>query len=112
MEHTVLEAEGALGQPSVLGHFLDQLNFCEADGLFVLDELIQEAVVFLLAFTGENAELSGEAVADCVLGHGGFACGGNRTAGFLGITAIGLDLFGSRHRYPEDTFGRCAVQRI
>jgi hypothetical protein len=55
----------------VLGHFLDELDFREADGLFVFDELVKKLIVFLLTFEGKDTELSGETMTDRVLGDCG-----------------------------------------
>ncbi len=46
----VLQAEGTFREPSVFGHFDDQLDFGLADGLFVFYELLQEGVELFLFF--------------------------------------------------------------
>ncbi|HEX7361073.1 MAG TPA: hypothetical protein VF283_11350 [Bryobacteraceae bacterium] len=91
----VLQAKGTIGEPSVFGHFDDQLDFGLADRLLVFDELVEESVeLFLLFDVFKDAEFGAEAVFGAVLGDFSPGLNGFGATGFLCVAAIGRDLFG------------------
>jgi hypothetical protein len=59
--------ESAIGEPGVLGHFADEVDFGETDGLFVFHDLGEELIVLLLLFERQDFELAGQAVPDGIL---------------------------------------------
>src|SRR5581483_10014799 len=97
-ETAFLETAGPFRTPGVLGHFLHQLDFGEAGGLFFFDEPLEQSVEHLLVFAFENLKHSGEAVLSGVLRHF-FAAGvRDRTRAFLSIGAVGCEFaFGEEH---------------
>ena len=88
----VLEDEGALAQPVVLGHAVDQDFLGGSGGLVFGEEGIAQFVVLIALFPAKQSEGAGEAVAEMVLGGGGATLGGDGTGGALGVLLVGGDL--------------------
>jgi len=86
------EIQGAAAEPVMLGHGFDERGFGEGFGLVFFAEGGEERVEFGLRFAGEDTEGSGQAMAGVVQSRDGFTHFGFRTAGQLGVFAIGLDL--------------------
>ncbi len=72
IEALLLQRKSALGEPEVLGHFLDEQEFVGVGGLMLSMERGEEAVEIFLPFPSENSEGASEAVAEIVLRRGGF----------------------------------------
>jgi hypothetical protein len=95
VEAGFLEPGGAVSEPAVLGHAENEEFFDGVGGFFVFEKVGEEEVVVGLVFAGEDAEGFGtgiQTVDGAVLRDGGFALGGDRAAGMLGVGAVSGDL--------------------
>jgi hypothetical protein len=72
----------------VLGHAFDQQRFGRGDGLVFVAQAVEEAVIVSGVFPGLDEEGSAEAVAEVVLGGGGFAFFGTGAGGESGVGLI------------------------
>jgi hypothetical protein len=89
----VLEAEGALAEPVVLGHGEGEAVVVVGLGLEFGGDAVDEVFVVEGVFVGEHGEaMAEEAVGAAVLGDGGLASFAGWTRGFLGVFAVGVDL--------------------
>lgn len=94
----VLEALGALAEPVMLRHFLDQESFGHGGGLVFGAKAAEEVVEFVLVFGRQDGEgAAGEAVAEIVEAGGGFTGFGLRSGGELRVFLVGGDLDVSGH---------------
>ena len=94
-ETVPLQQGGAVAEPVVLGHALDQDPLGTVLRRVFTFEIYDEIVEFLGAFPGEEDEHAasiGEAVDDVVLRRCGLTLARLRTAGEFGIGLIGCDL--------------------
>ena len=90
-----LQKRGAVAQPVVLGHALDQDEFGTVFRAVFIFEIHDELVEFYGAFPGEEDEHAasiGEPVDDVVLRRCGLTLARRRTAGELCIGLISCDL--------------------
>ena len=97
-ETSFLAAASALGEPEMLGHFLHEFGFDEGDGLLVLDETVEDVIVLVLFFGSVDLEAAEQAVLTAILGRDCFPLDCAGSCAFLGIGAIGRDLFGGCHK--------------
>jgi hypothetical protein len=86
------EVKGALAKPVMLGHGFDERGFGERGWLVLIAEDGEELIEFGLRFGGEDAEGSGETVAQVVQGSGGFSGIAFRTGRKFCVLAVGFDL--------------------
>ena len=101
-EEGLLEAEGALLEPVMLGHGGDQ-DFLGFGGWGEFEvEVEEEIVVSGVVLGGEDDEGAGQAVPEIVVSDGGEAGFGLRAGGELSVGAIGGNLSGGGH--CEDSF--------
>ena len=91
-EAKVLENRGALAEPFVVDHALDQDVFRRGLRIVFGEEGSGEILEFGFVFPGEKLEGAGETVPKIVLGDRLFTVGAGRAGGLLGIDAIGLNL--------------------
>ena len=87
------EGKSTVETPLGGGDALDHQVFAVADGAEVVVEILEEADegIGILAFEDE-VFVAGEAVGEAVAAGGGFAFGGARAGGFLGVAAVGFRL--------------------
>jgi len=76
----------------VVGEGLGELRFEDAFGLEVADKGAGEGEILLQVFTGEDNDLGGEAVAECVEGGTFFTGVGAGAGGVLRVAAVGGEL--------------------
>jgi len=96
-EERLLEAEGALGEPMMLGHGGHQDFFgFRRWGEFEI-QVEKEIVVGGVVLGWEDDESACQAVTEIVVGDGGEAGFGLRAGGKLGVGAIGGKLCGGGH---------------
>ena len=84
-----LEALGALAEPVVLGHFLDEHAFSDGGRLVLGFQATEEGIEFILILCGENRKCAGEAVAEIVQAGCGFAGFGDGAGGVLRVGLVG-----------------------
>ena len=84
-ERQVLEMKGALYEPLVLRHSLDEHVFGVVGRLMVGYEAGEHSIVLVWIFGLEEMEGAREAVAEIILGRGGFAFRGFGTGAVLGV---------------------------
>lgn len=94
----VLETLGALAEPVVLRHILDQDGFGGGGGLVLGAEGVEELVEFMLIFGRQDVKGAGEAMAQIVFAGCGFSGVSGGTGGELGVLAIGGNLGSGGHR--------------
>src|SRR5205085_2444430 len=94
----LLETDGALAEPEVLGHLLDQQLLGRGGGIVFFDETRDESVEGFGIFAFDYRAAGGEAVAQRVLAGAGFAVDGLRACGRLRVGAIGRELRSCSHR--------------
>jgi uncharacterized membrane protein YsdA (DUF1294 family) len=75
------QALGALAEPEVLRHFLDQHVLGASERLVLFVETVQQCIVLLLIFRGEDGKESHQAMVKIVPAGSGFACFGFGTGG-------------------------------
>ena len=87
----LLQPEGAMAQPMMLGHGLNKCFFRRSGGLVVVAEGGEESVEFGLTFRREHPEEAGrsEPMAEVIARSGGFAGSRFGTGGVLRIGLIG-----------------------
>ena len=68
-----LKAHGALAEPEVLGHLLDEESFGGARQPVFFVEIGEEGFEFFPVFTAKDEVVGAESVAACVLSRTGFA---------------------------------------
>lgn len=91
----VLEAEGALRKPEVLGHFFDEEGFSLGGRLVFGTEIVEQFVKFVHVFPGEYQELvAGEAMTEGVLAGFRFAFGCFGSGGVLGVFTVAFGVAG------------------
>jgi hypothetical protein len=88
-EALVLEAKGALGKPVGLGHLFYKDVFGRVGGLVLVEEGGLEGRERGGIFAGDEEDAAGEAVFCGITRRSQFAHVGARTAGVLGVAAIG-----------------------
>ena len=91
-EEAGFEGAETVEAPLMVGKGLGELGFDGAFGLKVADEGAGEGEVLLQVFAGEDDDLGGEAVAECVEGGTFFTGVGAGAGGILRVAAIGGDL--------------------
>ena len=96
-ERSVFHAADADEAPLVEGHGVDQEGLGFRVRLPVVIESGEEVIKRGLVFTGENDVPAGEAVFGAILRDALFAFRRLRAGGFLGVEAVGLDLFAGCH---------------
>jgi hypothetical protein len=103
VEGDVLEHQGALREPERLRHSIDEHGFGETGGLVLVAESAKQHVEFIVVFPRQDAEGSGEAVAEIVHRGDGFSGGGSGAGAVLGVGLIGCDLGGGTkfHGSPQ-----------
>ena len=80
---------------ALLGNHLDDVTLFEVGGLVEIPKAIEDAVVVVVIFDGEEHGSAIEPMAAGVTGRGGLALGGIGPGTALGVAAIGLAfLFG------------------
>ncbi len=97
-EYIALEAEGALAEPLVLGHFFDGDLLGRIGGLVLAEEIVEEGLQSRGIFAGDEfGGAGGEAVREVVEGGLGLARVrfGSRT--LFRIRYIGCNLTGCGH---------------
>ena len=99
IEAGVFQAHGAMAQPVMLGHGLDERFFGGCCGLVLLLELGQEFEEVVLRFRWQHPEFArrGETVTEVVARGGGFPGFRFGAGGELRIGLIGGDLRWCRH---------------
>src|SRR5947209_2918585 len=70
VEADALEIEGALGEPPVLGHALDEQVFGRSCGTMLVLPAVEEFFEFVLVFVRQEDEAAGEPMAERVEGDG------------------------------------------
>ena len=90
--------------PLVESHGVDEEGLGFRVRIPVAVESGEEVIKGGLVFTGENNVLAGEAVFGTILRDALFAFRRLRAGGFLGVEAVGLDLFAGCH-YGSDGSG-------
>ena len=103
-ERGVFHAADADEAPLVEGHGVDEEGLGFRVRLPVVDERCQEVIKGGLIFTRENDVPAGEAVFGAILRDALFAFRRLRAGGFLGVEAVGLNLFVGCH-YGSDGSG-------
>lgn len=78
-----LEPHGALGEPVVLRHLLDEHGFGDGGGLMLGVKSDEEEIEFLLLFGGEDGECAAESPTEIVERGDGFARLGARAGTVL-----------------------------
>lgn len=73
LEGAGLQADGAIGQPVVLGHVFDQQTFGGAGGGVVGDKAMVKGFEIVGIFTLDKLKAGGEAVLECVFATDGLA---------------------------------------
>ena len=84
-----LQTQGALTDPVVLGHLLDEHGFGGSGGLMFVAQRFEQFLEFGGVFVGQEDPFAGEAVAQIVLRESGFACRCFWTGAVLSIGLIG-----------------------
>jgi hypothetical protein len=95
------EVTGAAETPGGNDDLLEDEFFERADGVEVAGEGLGKSVEFLRVLGIDDDVGGGEAVLEGVEADAGFALGGAGAGAFLGIAAIGVDLFFSCHKIVE-----------
>ena len=96
-ERSVFHAADADESPLVEGHGVDEEGFGFRVRLQVVVESGEEVIKGGLVFTRENDMPAGEAVFGAILRDALFTFRRLRAGGFLGVEAVGLDLFAGCH---------------
>lgn len=79
IEAFLLQGDGALAEPRVLRHAVDEGFLERGDGRELLAEFLETIVIEILGFAAEHAELAGEPVAEVVSAGHGFSLDGGGT---------------------------------
>ena len=114
-ERSVFHAADADEAPLVESHGVDEEGLGFRARIPVAVESGEEVIKGGLVFAGENDVLAGEAVFSAILRDALFAFRRLRAGGFLGVEAVGLNLFagchygsdGSRRLKRSGTVGGC-----
>ena len=96
-----LKAHGALAEPEVLGHLLDEESFGWAAGLVLFDEIGEKCVEFLPVFSLNDEVVRTESVAAGVLGRTGFSWVCLGAGGLFGVPAVRFLLCSGAHTTYE-----------
>jgi hypothetical protein len=88
-EERLLETQGALGEPMMLGHGGGQGFLGFGGGRELEVEALEEIVVGEVVLGREHNKVAGKAMPEIVVGDGGAAGFGLRAGGKLGVGAIG-----------------------
>ncbi len=91
-QHSVLQGDGSLHEPEVLGHGIHQAAFGIVGGFVFFEEAGEEFLELFGVFPAEEAELAGEAVDDAVLGGFFAAFRGSWAGRELGVGSVGGEL--------------------
>jgi addiction module HigA family antidote len=92
-EDVVFDRVGPVQAPVVVGDDLGELLFVGIGRVEAGDQAVAEVVHGGAVFIGHEADLSGEAVAECVEAGAFFAFGGGGSGGVLGVGPVRFYLF-------------------
>src|SRR5581483_7649042 len=85
----VLEVDGALAEPMMLRHFVDEQEFGDGGGFMLGTEAGFESKKFLRVFAFENGECAAKSILEIVFAGSGFALRAFRTGTVLRVGLVG-----------------------
>ncbi|MBV9304459.1 MAG: hypothetical protein JOY62_06245 [Acidobacteriaceae bacterium] len=88
-ETFVLKANGALGEPPGLGHFVNQKLFGLSGGRVLFEEGVLERVEIGGVFARDDQSAAGETMLEGITRRSQFSGGASRAGRALGVLAVG-----------------------